>query len=260
MKNEIVRYLNKIEAEYHVKIIYACESGSRVWGYSTESSDYDVRFVYVHHPDYYLSIDPVGVGAKRDVIEQTPANELDFAGWDLTKALKMFRKSNPSFLEWLYSEDVYIERYDTAKAIRKLTGVIFSPQTGLFHYVNMAEGNMKGAERGSDFQVKRWINVLRPLLAAKWIEEKCSFPPLNVQSLLDEVNLEDNMNKIGRKILAREQGEVKEQLLLFRDYAKQEISRILTEAKKSSEKHGDYTDELNAIFRKTLKKAWLQQE
>ena len=39
--------LDSIEAEEHVRIIYACESGSRAWGFESEDSDYDVRFIYI---------------------------------------------------------------------------------------------------------------------------------------------------------------------------------------------------------------------
>ncbi|RCK09674.1 hypothetical protein DT075_38055 [Bacillus licheniformis] len=56
--------LKNIEATYGVKILYAVESGSRAWGFPSQDSDYDVRFIYVHQKDWYLSID-----AKRDVIE-----------------------------------------------------------------------------------------------------------------------------------------------------------------------------------------------
>ena len=47
MKNRIDKELNKIENNYNVKVIYACESGSRAWGFASEDSDYDVRFIYV---------------------------------------------------------------------------------------------------------------------------------------------------------------------------------------------------------------------
>ena len=95
MRETILKALKKIEEDYNVKVLYACESGSRAWGFPSKDSDYDVRFIYVHRPEHYLSIDPIGVGNKRDVIE-VPINDLlDVSGWDLTKAAKLFRKSNP---------------------------------------------------------------------------------------------------------------------------------------------------------------------
>lgn len=107
MKEIIISKLKEIENEYQVKILYAVESGSRAWGFPSKDSDYDVRFIYIHQPQWYLSIDPQGIGAKRDVIE-VPINDLlDISGWEITKALRLFRKSNPPLLEWLRSNIIY---------------------------------------------------------------------------------------------------------------------------------------------------------
>ena len=56
--------LERIEREYRVRVLLACESGSRAWGFPSVDSDYDVRLVYVHRRDWYLS-----VFQGRDVIE-----------------------------------------------------------------------------------------------------------------------------------------------------------------------------------------------
>jgi len=40
--------LERIEQEKGVCIVYACESGSRAWGFESSDSDYDVRFIYLH--------------------------------------------------------------------------------------------------------------------------------------------------------------------------------------------------------------------
>ena len=85
LKKRISEELMKIEETYQVKILYACESGSRAWGFPSKDSDYDVRFIYIHSKDWYLSIDQ-----KRDVIELPINDLLDMNGWELTKALRLF--------------------------------------------------------------------------------------------------------------------------------------------------------------------------
>lgn len=55
----ILRYLKQIEDENNVKVIYATEFGSRLWGWSSPSSDCDVRFIYIHNIDWYVSINEV---------------------------------------------------------------------------------------------------------------------------------------------------------------------------------------------------------
>ncbi len=89
MKTVIIEKLKSIERDFDVRILYACESGSRAWGFASPDSDYDVRFIYVHRIDYYLSIEE-----RRDVIELPVNDLLDINGWELKKALRLFRKSN----------------------------------------------------------------------------------------------------------------------------------------------------------------------
>ena len=82
MKSEIVAQIQGIESAHDVKVLYACESGSRGWGFASPDSDYDVRFLYVHPLAWYLR-----VRAQRDIIEQPISGDLDINGWELRKAL-----------------------------------------------------------------------------------------------------------------------------------------------------------------------------
>jgi len=104
MKQKITSRLQEIEEKEKVRILYACESGSRAWGFPSSDSDYDVRFLYLHPVEWYLSIKK-----RRDVIESPISEQLDINGWDLQKALLLLRKSNPPLLEWLGSPIIYLE-------------------------------------------------------------------------------------------------------------------------------------------------------
>ncbi|HEY2866117.1 MAG TPA: nucleotidyltransferase domain-containing protein, partial [Pyrinomonadaceae bacterium] len=57
VQEEILKRLDQIEREENVSIFYACESGSRAWGFESTDSDWDVRFLYVHPRVWYLSVD-----------------------------------------------------------------------------------------------------------------------------------------------------------------------------------------------------------
>jgi uncharacterized protein len=179
---EIPRRLGKIEKEERVIIFYACESGSRAWGFPSEDSDYDVRFLYLRSRDWYLSID---VEEKRDVIEQPISDMLDISGWDLRKALKLLRKSNPPLLEWLNSPIIYQEKLSIMERLRQLVPEYYSPVACLHHYLHMAEGNCREYLKGETVWVKKYFYVLRPLLAINWIEKESTVVPMEFGALVE---------------------------------------------------------------------------
>lgn len=138
MQEVITEQLDRLEREEQVRILYACESGSRAWGFPSQDSDYDVRFIYVRKPEWYLSIFD-----KRDVIERPISDKLDISGWDLRKALNLYRKSNPPLLEWLQSPIRYAEKYSVTEQLREISPLTFSPKSCMYHYLNMARGNYR---------------------------------------------------------------------------------------------------------------------
>ena len=83
-QERISKHLREIEEQHHIKILYAVESGSRAWGFSSPDSDWDVRFIYVHEPEWYFHIEE-----QKDTIEQMFPDETDMSGWDLKKALRL---------------------------------------------------------------------------------------------------------------------------------------------------------------------------
>jgi len=197
MRATVLENLAELEQRYQVKVLFACESGSRAWGFASPDSDYDVRFVYVNRLPWYLTVDP-----GRDVIEQPISGALDINGWDLRKALHLLRKSNPTLLEWLRSPIVYSQATPWADRLRVLAEEEFSPVRGYHHYLSMAKKNLREHLYGEVVRYKKYLYVLRPLLAARWIREGRGVPPMRFAELaaqtLTEAALIDEVNALLR--------------------------------------------------------------
>lgn len=204
VRGQIEEELRRIEREDNVQILYACESGSRAWGFPSQDSDYDVRFIYVRPEDWYLSI-----FQKRDVIERPISDRLDVNGWDLKKALNLFRKSNPPLLEWLQSPIIYRENSKITEQIRRLAAASFSPKACMLHYVHMAKGNYREYLQGEQVKIKKYFYVLRPVLACQWIEKHRTMPPIEFDRLVSDLVPEGSglREAIGSLLLRKRAGD-----------------------------------------------------
>lgn len=247
--------LQRLEKEQQIKILYAVESGSRAWGFASKDSDWDVRFLYVHHPDWYLSIDD-----KKDSMEVMLPNDLDFAGWELRKTLKLFRKSNPPLLEWLRSPLIYMEQYSTTEQMRQLSSEYFNPKSCLYHYLHMARGNFKSYLQGDLVKMKKYFYVLRPLLACKWIEKTETIAPMEFEVLVDTQVESDALKKEIEQLLARkkrgDEMDLAPRIGIIHEFLDVEIQRFteLLEGYDMSMKPD--TGKLDTLFRATLNEVW----
>ena len=181
VKNEILIRLKNVEVEHNVRILFAIESGSRAWGFASPNSDYDVRFIYMHEPAWYQAVD---LEERRDVIEYPIVDDIDLNGWYVRKALRLFWKSNPAFVEWIQSPITYIDQSEfRARALQALPQ-IYSPEKGIYHYRSMAKTNYRGYLQAPMVRLKKYFYVLRPLLAAKWIANTGCPAPIEFDKLL----------------------------------------------------------------------------
>lgn len=170
--------LTDIEENQQVRILYACESGSRAWGFASPDSDYDVRFIYTRRTEDYLSI-----SERRDVIE-LPVNEvLDISGWDIRKALQLFLKSNAPLYEWLQSPVVYAADSKLKDELLSLAPAYFSSRAGCHHYLSMATNTFEHELQGNTVRMKKYFYSLRPALACLWVVKNKTAPPMQFSEL-----------------------------------------------------------------------------
>jgi uncharacterized protein len=252
-KEHITKELTNLEQSLGIRVLYACESGSRAWGFASRDSDYDVRFIYIHEPNWYLS-----VRDRRDVIEKHLEGDLDVAGWDIRKALMLFRKSNPPLLEWLQSPIVYKQDEVFIQGLRQLVPKYYSPRACMYHYYHLAAKTFRESLQGEYVKAKKYFYALRPLFACKWIETSSEVPPMEFGKLMVNAVLSDGLkDAIAGLLEQKQQSQERDQqprIEVIHHFIQAELERI--DVKSVGACATDLTFEpLDELFRATLKRS-----
>ncbi len=254
-RREIESRLTAIAAEYGVEIVYAIESGSRAWGFPSPDSDYDVRFIYRHPWHWYLSLEE-GRDVVETEIEASPAGLLDMGGWDLRKTLRLISKSNPVIWEWLQSPIVYYDSgMQSFRQCRALFDTFYSSITACYHYLSLCRNTMNSSLQGSEVKIKKYFYMLRPLLAAAWIERYRSVPPMELSLLLALLDDRPEIKAQITSLQIRKQS-IDEQIPIVRiasidDFLVEESERLQRAAKSLPARNGDKAA-LDVLFRQYL--------
>lgn len=181
MRKRIENKLTELAESKNIRILMACETGSRAWGFASPDSDYDVRFIYAKEEDWYLSL-----SEKKDTIEyMSEDKELDLTGWDIRKALRLLYKSNPPLLERAQSPILYREEKDFRAEFLALAKASYSPISTLYHYLGMAKKAYLDIEGKEEIKLKRLFYALRAAMACRWIFEKEEMPPIEFRKMMN---------------------------------------------------------------------------
>ncbi|MFN3789118.1 DNA polymerase beta superfamily protein [Massilia sp.] len=255
-QDEIRRRLRHAEAEHEVKVLLAVESGSRAWGFASPDSDYDGRFIYVNRPEWYLS---VGLEEQRDVIEYPIVDDMDVNGWDLRKALRLFQRSNPGFVEWIQSPLVYESTGSFAARARALLPQVYSVERGVHHYRSMAKTNFRGYLQTEHVPLKKYFYVLRPLLAVRWLLAYRSPAPIEFARLLPLAESEPGLAQaIGELLVAKRAAPelgLAPQVPAIQRFIVSELARLET-LHIARDARPDTGPLLSELFRELLRESW----
>jgi predicted nucleotidyltransferase len=111
-------------------------------------------------------------------------------------------------MEWLNSPTVYLENTSLAHQLRQLALESFHPYTCMRHYFHMAENNFRSYLQGNTVKMKKYLYVLRPLMACAWIMHYNSLPPVAFATLTDAVvSQHDILNAVRTLVKQKTQGE-----------------------------------------------------
>ena len=251
MTDKIKQDLAEMAERDNIHLLFACESGSRGWGFESPNSDFDIRFLYVYTADKYLMIDNL----KEDYSAPVTSDNLDFGGWELRKTLRLTRGGNVILFEWLQSPIVYTAQADFQAELWSAIYPYFAPRTALHHYLGIAKNALETATQTGQIKIKKYFYILRPLLAAMWIAAKNDVPPMNfhaLRTLIDEPRLNeiiDNLLVRKEKALESEMIDLIPELQIFihKEWKKcDEISKLM------SKKESTSTEPLNQFIKKWI--------
>jgi predicted nucleotidyltransferase len=168
----IQQQLKQLEVEYDITILLAVENGSRLTGLWHDDSDYDIRFVFSYNRKAYNTAYGRKMMDLRDTIEGYSSDRvLDWQGWCIDKAIESLKISNPSIIEWVYSDIIYISRNDFLEHAMQFLGRMHNVKSLYYHYLNMAKKNWELFIKDQQkILYKKYLYVMRPLLMLMYIQ------------------------------------------------------------------------------------------
>jgi len=181
---QVTDQLREIELKKSIKILYACETGSRAWGFPSPDSDYDIRFIYMHERDWYLSL-----SQRKDTIEHMDG-DLDITGWDLRKSLVLLKKSNATLIERFQSPIEYFSAEGFKSEFKNLIETYYSPTAVFFHHYSLAQKFWEELKDKEEMKLKNYFYLIRSLLSCNWIVKDKSVLPMDIEGLMKLIDTE----------------------------------------------------------------------
>ena len=248
----ITTRLDELERQQGFRILCACESGSRAWGFASADSDYDVRFLFVWPQDRYLAVFP----PSEDIDLAIDENDLDLSGWELRKSLRLLRKSNGPLIEWLHSPIVYRE-IDAVEKIRALALEIFCSRSCAAHYLGLSRKMILDLQDNPEAATaKRYLYALRSLLAAGHVLRAGTPAPVAFSELLEAAELSPaQRDEIDAMIAAKSGGKESDAIGAQRalsDYLKNEHQTLSTVLDRMPDKAEVDDAALDTLFRELI--------
>ncbi|MDC3181304.1 nucleotidyltransferase domain-containing protein [Gammaproteobacteria bacterium] len=253
----ITEKLKDLEKHNDIRILLAIESGSRAWGFASQDSDYDVRFIYARNVDDYLSVE-----SPRDVIETPLVDDdilgvpLDMNGWDIKKVLQLALKSNAVLTEWLTSPIRYIVDEKASAILYNFAVESADLQRIAYHYDRLGQNAWEQITNSTDLpRLKLYCYAIRPALTLRWIRQFSTMPPMDVYSLCEALALEDGLVEEISKLIALKSSANESDLIPRNELLDQLIQSTLSEREIKPISHLDaqvHVLKANQIFKNLI--------
>jgi predicted nucleotidyltransferase len=163
-------------------------------GFPSPDSDFDIRFIYMHNRDWYLSLNQ-----KKDTVEVMDG-DLDITGWDLRKSLTLLKKSNAPLIERFNSPIEYLAAPEFKEEFRKLVDCYYSPIAVFFHHHSLAKKVWEEMKDKEEFRLKSYFYLIRSLLSCNWIIKDNAVLPMHIEGLM--IYIDDNYKSKLQELIA----------------------------------------------------------
>ncbi len=168
-------------------------------------------------------------------------------------------KSNPPLIEWLHSPIVYREQAGLADRMRSMLPQFYSPRSCFYHYLHMAKRNYRKFLKGDPVWLKKYLYVLRPVLALRWMEQSTEPVPVRFADLLDTIlpngltrQAIDQLLVMKKQGMEAKHGPANPAINAFLD---PELLRLESKVGEQGEIHTSIVS-LNELFQEMLSEAW----
>ncbi len=193
-----------LEIAKNRRIFYLVESGSRLWGFESRNSDYDLRGFFIYDKNLEFSL------KKDNYFEYLNKSEqFDLVLFHLDKAFNLLSKSNPSVIEWLIAteDDVYFDDLNLREWFNEEIKNLINLRALFYHYYNLAKSNwQKYFLNQNKPTYKKVLYVLRGLLAANYILNYESIPPIKFLDLAKRVLDKELYEKVEEIVRVKKEG------------------------------------------------------
>lgn len=196
---DLDEYLTAIEREEDVTVVAAWVMGSHARNVADETSDIDIRFIFVqpvlHYPSLtrrQMSIRTTGSQLEKGVpfAARLDDEELECMGWNALRFLELLGDrddgNNPSAIECLCSP-LTIRTHPAISELREYVDARFNIIEMFNHYRGLAKRNWrKYIEDDTEPTVKRMLYILRGVVYARYIQTTHDLPTLDLFEFTDE--------------------------------------------------------------------------
>ena len=155
---------------------------------------------------------------------------MDMNGWDIRKTLQLGLKSNATIQEWLTSPIYYLWDEKSCDILKQFIRETANLSIYNRRYETLGKQAYKQIDKQSlAMRIKDYCYSIRATLALMWLDYHNQPPPMDMESLQQELNLNQEIRTI--------------------------ISNIIEKKSKANEKEKMTTNpKLNALIEKTLEK------